>query len=204
MDDKLKNLWETTYKGENQSDKPHELVSKTAPSFPSGCRILDIGCGSGRNAIYLANLGFNVTALDFADSGIKRMKEKAEKMGLKIESVVGDMENSAELSRLGSFDVMLSINSLHFLYPASVNDVIEWMKSNTINKGYNIISAFGEKETVRDHEVVRYLFGRNELRKKYSDWSVQHYKEFLGNENNEDIRPCVHYFVHFVAKKSPK
>jgi len=50
-----------------------EIVAKT-PIAP--CRVLEVGCGSGTNAIWLAEQGFTVTALDLSESALELAKNK--------------------------------------------------------------------------------------------------------------------------------
>lgn len=51
--------------------------------FPIG-RVLELGCGTGTNAIYLATLGFEVTATDLSPLAIERAKEKAGQAGVAV------------------------------------------------------------------------------------------------------------------------
>jgi len=55
--------------------------------------LLDLGCGQGRDSIFLASLGYNVTAVDSSKVGINQMLVKARSLGLAIEGVVGDIQN---------------------------------------------------------------------------------------------------------------
>ncbi len=45
---------------------------------------LDIGCGSGRNSLYLASLGYSVTAIDFVQTAIEDLRQKAEEFDLRL------------------------------------------------------------------------------------------------------------------------
>lgn len=55
------------------------------------CRAIDIGCGTGTNAIYLAKQGFNVTAVDFSIKAISIAKVKSETAGCQIEFIQADL-----------------------------------------------------------------------------------------------------------------
>jgi 2-polyprenyl-3-methyl-5-hydroxy-6-metoxy-1,4-benzoquinol methylase len=48
-------------------------------------KIIDIGCGTGRHSIELSKRGYTVTGIDLSESQLKRAKEKAEKLNLKID-----------------------------------------------------------------------------------------------------------------------
>lgn len=57
------------------------------------CRILDIGCGTGRHAIELTKRGYNVTGVDLSGSMLKKAREKAETAGLNIDFQLADARN---------------------------------------------------------------------------------------------------------------
>lgn len=53
-------------------------------------KLLDIGCGTGENAIFLAQNGFSVVGIDLVPAAIEKAKQKANKLGLRIDFSVGD------------------------------------------------------------------------------------------------------------------
>ena len=61
-------------------------------------RALDIGCGSGRDAVHLAARGWEVTAVEFVDKALARARQRAVKEGVEVHWVEGDV---GELGRLG-------------------------------------------------------------------------------------------------------
>ena len=61
-------------------------------------RALDIGCGSGRDAVHLAGRGWQVTAVEFVDKALARAKQRAAEEGVEVRWVRGDV---GELGRLG-------------------------------------------------------------------------------------------------------
>jgi len=83
--------------------------------FVKGCRVLDYGCGQGEEAVYLAKMGADVTAIDISPVGIELTKERARLNG------VGDRVN-ALLMRCDptefpseSFDVIHGFGILHHI-----------------------------------------------------------------------------------------
>ncbi len=70
-------------------------------------RVLDVACGAGRNAIFLARQGFRVTALDISEQALRLLAERAP--GLDIEPIVADLDHPAFLSRLGPFDNLVVV-----------------------------------------------------------------------------------------------
>jgi SAM-dependent methyltransferase len=70
---------------------PTPLLVKTAAQLGPG-KALDLACGAGRNALWLADHGWEVTAVDGADAAIEILQIRAEERGLKINALVADLE----------------------------------------------------------------------------------------------------------------
>jgi len=60
-------------------------------NFPKGNRVIEFGCGEGRDAIFLAKAGFKVTAVDIAPSAIGRAREWAAEEGVDVDFHVNDV-----------------------------------------------------------------------------------------------------------------
>jgi SAM-dependent methyltransferase len=69
-------------------------------------KILDIGCGTGRHAIELAKRGCNVTGIDLSPAMIEKAREKAQKVGVKVDFQVADARN---LPFVDQFDLVIMI-----------------------------------------------------------------------------------------------
>ena len=77
-------------------DSPDEFLTRAfsqhvLPAFPRGGRALDLAGGAGRNAIWLAKQGWEVTLMDISDIGIERARQKAGPLGSHIHFVVDDL-----------------------------------------------------------------------------------------------------------------
>lgn len=78
--------------GEVFSRKPNAfLVAMTRDRKPGAA--LDVGMGQGRNAIYLAQNGWDVTGIDSADEGVRQAKTEATRLGLKLHAEVAKFED---------------------------------------------------------------------------------------------------------------
>jgi SAM-dependent methyltransferase len=76
----------------------------------AGVRVLDIGCGQGRDALFIARLGHHVTGVDLSPKGVADMVQAA--AGLSVEGVVADVTTWRPE---GQFDVLLIDRTLHML-----------------------------------------------------------------------------------------
>lgn len=83
---------------------PNRFVEQELRALPPG-RALDLACGEGRNAIWLALGGWEVTGIDFSDVAVDRGVERAARVGLTLDLRVGDVL-VAELGD-GPYDLVL-------------------------------------------------------------------------------------------------
>lgn len=72
------------------SAEPNRFVVAELAGLPPG-RALDLACGEGRNAIWLAELGWRVTAVDFSEIAIAKGRERAARLGLDVDFVCADL-----------------------------------------------------------------------------------------------------------------
>jgi ubiquinone/menaquinone biosynthesis C-methylase UbiE len=107
----MKILGNIAWKG----DEPTEVVTKNFEEgvIKPGDKLLDVGCGFGRNSNWLAGKGVNVTAVNISDEEIKDAREKAEKLGVNVNYLYA---NAIELPFPdNSFDVVLDLGCSHMI-----------------------------------------------------------------------------------------
>ena len=90
---------------------PPEVMAFTEDHAPG--RALDMGCGTGTNAITLAQHGWQVVGIDFIGSAIRQAKRKARQAGVKIDLRKGDVTRLNGIN--GQFDLVLDIGCFHNL-----------------------------------------------------------------------------------------
>ncbi len=93
---------------------PHEIKEYTQlvenGSIPVG-RAIDLGCGEGSNAIYLAQNGFDVTGVDFSHTALRRARANTQKAGVEINFVREDLTNIHHVS--GTFELLVDFGALN-------------------------------------------------------------------------------------------
>lgn len=108
MSDEERRLWDERYAtGEYRARTwPTPFLEKWVRAIPTG-RALVLACGPGRNAIYLAERGFDVLGVDISDVAIARARAAATERGLEAEFVVADLDEFHPSP--GSFDLVTVI-----------------------------------------------------------------------------------------------
>jgi cyclopropane fatty-acyl-phospholipid synthase-like methyltransferase len=109
-------------------------------------RALDIGCGRGRNSIYLAGHGWDVTGVDLVRSAVETGRRNAAAAGVPVRLEVGDVTQLSAMDLPGQFDLLLDYGCYHALdepqraaYAAEVTkvaapDATLWMYSFSARK----------------------------------------------------------------------
>lgn len=84
--------WDQHYRAERATAAaPSPLFIAAAQALPPG-RALDLACGSGRHALWLAQHGWQVTAVDGSPAAIALLQASAERLGISIHARVADLE----------------------------------------------------------------------------------------------------------------
>ena len=98
-------------------DDLRELLESGRVTPRSHPRAVDLGCGTGANAVYLAEHGFEVVGVDFSPVALAKARARAAQAGVRCQFVAGDL--TADLPGLdGSFDLVLDFGTLDDLAPA--------------------------------------------------------------------------------------
>jgi cyclopropane fatty-acyl-phospholipid synthase-like methyltransferase len=93
-----------------------ELVTLVAENKLRPGRAVDLGCGTGANAVFLAQHGFEVTGIDFAPAGLAKARAAATRAGVSVRFVEADLTKLP--ADLGPFDVLVDYGTLDDLSPA--------------------------------------------------------------------------------------
>lgn len=100
-------------------DRPAEWLERHAPLLPASGRALDVACGRGRHARWLAARGLDVDAVDVDPGAVAALNSEARARGLSIHARAADLESGADGLPLATYDVVVVTCYLHRpLFPA--------------------------------------------------------------------------------------
>lgn len=161
----------------------HSDVVNAATIVPPG-RALDLGCGGGRNSLYLNQKGFDVTAWDKNALGIANLNKIIEAEGLK--NIRTDIVNLNELRFDGEYDFILSTVVMMFLERDAIPGLIANMQRCTKAGGYNLIVAAMDTEDFPCTVGFPFAFKEGELSRYYEGWELVKYNEDIGQLHKTD------------------
>ena len=163
--------------------RTHSEVLHAATIVPPG-RALDLGCGNGRNSLYLAANGFTVTAWDKNAMSINNLETIRAAEGLdNLQTAVKDLNS---LAFDGEYDLILSTVVMMFLEPDTIPGLIGNMQRCTAAGGYNLIVAAMDTEDYPCTVGFPFAFKPDELREYYRDWELLKYNEDVGELHRTD------------------
>jgi len=86
-------FWDERYRNEEAVPErgPADFLVEHRHLLPPAGRALDMAMGTGRNTLYLASLGYEVTGIDVSGVAVKRCREEAARRGLSLEAVQADL-----------------------------------------------------------------------------------------------------------------
>ena len=215
---KISKGWDWSLVSEDYWDKASDEFLPVALKWKESDKktVLDIGCGKGRHALFLAELGFNVTATDISPEGIEQLQKEAKKRKLenKIRTLVCDMlevpfENN-------SFDCVLGFHSLYHTDYAGLKTVIvritDMLKESgqlfvTFNSKSNPSFRANDNTVIDERTIIRH-FGLEdgvphtfldydditELLADYTVVKIQQIQDYF------DKQTSIHFFVEAEKK----
>ncbi|HEX2769843.1 MAG TPA: class I SAM-dependent methyltransferase [Geobacteraceae bacterium] len=127
----------------------------------AGKKALDIACGEGRNSIFLARHGFDVTGLDISEEGLSKAEKWAEADGLAVTFHCIDLENFAFTE---SYDLIINFN---FLLRSLVPMMVDFLNPG----GVIVFDTILDSPTLEGFHNREYLLQPGELREIFSPFS---------------------------------
>lgn len=105
----LRAFWNARYEGAEYAygTAPNDYLVRQSALIPKGGKVLCLADGEGRNSVYLAQQGFQVTAIDLAEQGLEKGKALAQRAGVNVQFIAADV-NTFEITP-GSWQGIASI-----------------------------------------------------------------------------------------------
>lgn len=163
--------------------RTHSGILEAATLITPG-RALDLGCGNGRNSVYLAAKGFDVTAWDKNPMSIANLQSIKAAEGLdNLEIAVKDL-NALRFD--GEYDFIFSTVVMMFLEAQTIPGLIANMQRCTRPGGHNLIVAAMDTADFPCTVGFPFAFQEGELSGYYAGWEMLNYNEDVGELHRTD------------------
>ncbi len=181
----LKDFFNQRYQQSNNifGTEPIDIVAKAAKLLPKNAKVIELGVGEGRNALYLARRGHSVLGIDNAAAAIENLRNSLKKENLKMETIVTD---ASQYRFKQKFDLIIATGLLHFLPPDVGNSLIARIKKATKDGGLNLIATLASDHPRRK---MPHIYKNQELKRLYQDWEIIIYEEVAGHFHGMAINP---------------
>jgi 2-polyprenyl-3-methyl-5-hydroxy-6-metoxy-1,4-benzoquinol methylase len=155
--------------------EPSKFLVDNLGLLPEG-RVLDVAMGNGRNAVYLARMGFSVEGVDISEEAVRKALNLAASNRVTIEAETADLEKGYSI-KPDTYDLMICFNYLQ-------RNLVPQMKAG-LKKGGMIVY---ETYIIDQAQFGRprnpdFLLKHNELLDLFRDFRCLRYREGLFNNS---------------------
>jgi tellurite methyltransferase len=175
-----------------------ELIILCPPSEDR--KVLDIGCGEGKDAVYMAEKGYDVSAFDLTENGIRKTIALAQTKGVKINAYVDDI-NTFDLSE--QYDIIYSTGTVQYLFDENKEEFFKKLEKITKPDGIVFINVFVEKsflELPPDWDMEEKMWKSGELFTYFADWKFERIDEVIF-EDFSGGKPHYHCMDTIICRK---
>lgn len=176
----------------------YQVLQLMPPTKP--LKMLDIGCGEGKDAVFFARNGYQVTAFDISEAGIEKTKRLAEQSGVYIDVFKADI---LDYRLDDDYDIIFSSGVLHYLKPDYRIEILDNYKRFTNPNGLHVFNVFVDKPFIApppEKEPLAFKWYSGELLSHYRDWFIKDSSEVVFDCNSSGI-PHQHAMSNIIAQK---
>ena len=177
------------YQQEQLFGEPYPELISFFKTHPERGKLLDFGCGQGRDAIPLARLGYEVTGVDNSKVGIAQMNKIAQAEKLNLMGIVADIYQYDDFS---NFDFILLDSLFHFL-KADREKETDFIKKMISHAKPGTIINFCIQHTGHKVAVLNQVIDSNKILKRLQETDLQYiYKDDqTGHSSTTDYKMIV-------------
>lgn len=183
--------------------EPSSLAQRTAEHLGDGAtgqRLIDLGAGEGRDAVFFAERGLDVFAVDVSPAGLEKAQRLAAERDVTISPIRADLNAFACPEPM---DVVFSSGTLQFIHPDVRDRQLTRFQAATRPGGLHAVFAFVDHPEIPpapDSTDDQYPFDRDELQGYYTDWKTIHSEERIFEDDSGGVAHRHAARVHLARK----
>ena len=188
------------YWGTEPAKLCYELLDLMPPT--KNVKVLDIGCGEGKDAVFMAKHGYDVYAFDITENGIAKTRRMAKENNVEINAFVADI-NDFKIDQ--KFDIIYSTGTIQYLDDDKIDSFFRKVQDMTNDNGINWFNVFVDKPFIPlppDWDVNEKMWPTAKLFTYYPDWKFERIEERIFECHSSGV-PHLHCMDVLVARKSP-
>ncbi|MEM7078383.1 MAG: class I SAM-dependent methyltransferase [Pseudomonadota bacterium] len=128
MSDADRSKWDSRYAagayGERRHPSPFLVEQCRSLALSAPLRALDVACGAGRNALYLAGLGMRVDAVDISNVALNRLRQSARDDGVTLETHCHDLDLPLDLPG-GAYGLIVMVRYVNARLLAALPEMLQ-------------------------------------------------------------------------------
>ncbi|MDR1260531.1 MAG: class I SAM-dependent methyltransferase [Oscillospiraceae bacterium] len=183
--------------------EPNPAILEYENLFKHAWNILDIGCGAGKDALYLASNGYkNIDAFDISENAVAKLNSIASENKVTVNAWVEDLRQF-RFEKL--YDLIFSFGTLHFVEKAEWKSLLRKAKENTSIGGVHIIQLF-TNVVPASPDIAATAIGLaddEEIKTIYSDWNILQFKSYTFEEEHPGVPKHTHATNKIVVQRMP-
>ena len=174
----------------------HEIVRR----LPEDAKVLDLGCGEGGSAIFLAEVGLNVTAVDIRKTGIAKLQYLANREELHISDKTRQLP---EYPLRDTYDLVVVHGCLRLIKQEYWRSLFSQIQADTKMGGCNVVAVFTDMVPSPDYlnEFATRLLCEGELFRFYKGWRIIFRQSYMFDDQHRKGIKHRHAASRIVAEK---
>jgi tellurite methyltransferase len=198
-------FWEQGYRDAAVSTMggPNHDIVEILPLLPPAARVLDLGCGEGRNAFFLAGRGCRVTAVDISAAGIEKLAALSASCRVPLTAEVADLN---DYTVEGEWDLIMAHGVIDYLDNRTWRRLLTAVRSATAPGGINAYTCMlftAEHAAPPEFEAAGFKHSLQpfELRNFYAQWEIIRHDRYVKWDQHPGIPMHCHPVDKVVARK---
>jgi tellurite methyltransferase len=152
-------------------------------------KLLDIGCGEGKDAVFFARCGYDVSAFDISDAGLDKVKRLADSSRVHVKTFKSDLQDYRLEEK---FDILYSSGVLHYIKAELRDEIMANYKSHVNHDGIVAFHAFVKKPFIppapdRTSKEKMNTWKSGELFTYFHDWLIEECREYIFDCNSSGV-----------------